>query len=302
MYFEVDPRDPLNAVIVNLDKAPRNAQGLVEFSAPFVIIKPVDMARGNRKILYGINNRGNNIELRFHDSRPAAGHNAVPDAHDGLLFSLGYTYVDAGWAGDIVTTDDAPRRHAAGRRPAGRPADRRADPHRVLRHRASRMPLKGNTQFRSYETADTDTRAFDADGARSVDGAQKRQCRTDRWAFGRCPNGQSLARRRRRRHLCCSTAFSPNIIYELTYPAQEPVGDGPRLRGHARPRVVPALCGARTRRATPNPLARGRHDGRHPPRLRVRALRRPACTCATSCIWGSTRTRRTARSSMRSAS
>jgi len=64
-YMEVDPRDPLNAVIVNLDKAPRNARGMVEYSSPFLILKPVDMARGNRKIWYGINNRGNCIELSF---------------------------------------------------------------------------------------------------------------------------------------------------------------------------------------------------------------------------------------------
>src|ERR1700687_2230733 len=58
-YFEVDPKDPLNAVIVNLDKAPRNARGMVEFSAPFSILKPVDLAKGNHKIFYSINNRGN---------------------------------------------------------------------------------------------------------------------------------------------------------------------------------------------------------------------------------------------------
>jgi hypothetical protein len=33
-YMEVDPHDPLNAVIVNLDKAPRNVRGMVEYSAP----------------------------------------------------------------------------------------------------------------------------------------------------------------------------------------------------------------------------------------------------------------------------
>jgi hypothetical protein len=60
-YFEVDPFDPRNAVIVNLDKAPRNAEGMVEFSSPFFILKPVDMARGNQKLFYGINNRGNKI-------------------------------------------------------------------------------------------------------------------------------------------------------------------------------------------------------------------------------------------------
>src|SRR5262245_26322593 len=41
-FMEVNPSDPLNAVIVNLDKAPRNARGMVEFSAPFFILKPSD--------------------------------------------------------------------------------------------------------------------------------------------------------------------------------------------------------------------------------------------------------------------
>src|SRR5688572_7357221 len=44
VYIEVDPRDPLNKVIVNLDKAPRMPKGLVGFSAPFFILKPVDAA------------------------------------------------------------------------------------------------------------------------------------------------------------------------------------------------------------------------------------------------------------------
>ena len=63
VYMEVDPTDPLNAVIVNLDRAPRTPEGRVVFSAPFVIIKPVDMRRGNQKLYYGINNRGNPNEF-----------------------------------------------------------------------------------------------------------------------------------------------------------------------------------------------------------------------------------------------
>ena len=63
-HMEVDPADPLNRLIVNLDKAPRTPGGMVEFSAPFVILKPVNMARSNRKIWCGINNRGNMLELQ----------------------------------------------------------------------------------------------------------------------------------------------------------------------------------------------------------------------------------------------
>jgi hypothetical protein len=58
-HFEVDPRDPLNAVIVDLDKAPRNAHGAVEFRTTVFILKPVDLTRGNGKIYYTANNRGN---------------------------------------------------------------------------------------------------------------------------------------------------------------------------------------------------------------------------------------------------
>ena len=61
------------------------------------------MARGNRKLLYGINNRGNAIELGFH-AFPPLPPGAGPEADDGLFFRLGYTLVDAGWAGDVVTT------------------------------------------------------------------------------------------------------------------------------------------------------------------------------------------------------
>src|SRR6185436_4200733 len=45
VYIEVDPKDPLNAAIVNLDKAPRTAKGLVALSSPFFILKPVDITR-----------------------------------------------------------------------------------------------------------------------------------------------------------------------------------------------------------------------------------------------------------------
>ena len=38
VYFTVDPDNPHNKIIVDLDKAPRNAQGKVEFSSDFYII------------------------------------------------------------------------------------------------------------------------------------------------------------------------------------------------------------------------------------------------------------------------
>ena len=85
-YFEVDPNDPLNAVIVDLELAPRNARGRVEFSTPFFILKPVDMSRGNNKIFYTANNRGNDGLLNA-KTKADVGLNDLPDRKSTRLNS-----------------------------------------------------------------------------------------------------------------------------------------------------------------------------------------------------------------------
>src|SRR5689334_5674336 len=74
---ELDPQDQRNRVIVNLDKAPRNANGKVEYEADFFMLRPVDAKRGNGRILYDVTNRGRMyIHWRLMDARlasPASG-------------------------------------------------------------------------------------------------------------------------------------------------------------------------------------------------------------------------------------
>ena len=55
---EVDPNDPINAVITDVQLAPRNVRGMVEYSMDVVITKPVDMSKGNGTILHDVPNRG----------------------------------------------------------------------------------------------------------------------------------------------------------------------------------------------------------------------------------------------------
>ena len=253
VYMEVDPADPLNAVIVNLDRAPRNERGMVEFSAPFFIVKPVDMARGNRKLLYGINNRGNAIELGFHTFPPAG-----PDADAGLFFRLGYTLVDAGWAGDVVTT--------ATRLGADLPVAAQADGSPIVsRVRIEypsdptaagtvthTLPLKGNDRFVSYETADTDTSHSTLTVRDAIDG-ERRPVRADGWAFGTCPSGEaSLAPSTT--DICLFEGFDPDKVYELIYPAKNPWVMG---LGYAVTRDVASFLRYETAddAGTANPLA-----------------------------------------------
>ncbi len=56
VFGELDPAHHLNAGIVNLDRAPRNARGNVEYQSDFRILKPLDLERGNGCLVYDVPN------------------------------------------------------------------------------------------------------------------------------------------------------------------------------------------------------------------------------------------------------
>src|SRR5690349_14721181 len=58
VYFKVRPDNAHNQQIIDLDKADRNAQGEVEFSADLYLLKPKDTIRGNGAVLFEVSNRG----------------------------------------------------------------------------------------------------------------------------------------------------------------------------------------------------------------------------------------------------
>jgi hypothetical protein len=99
-HFAVDPRHPRNRLIVDLDRAPRNAEGKVEFEADVCILMPKDPNRGNRAILYDVNNRGNKLALGFFNR--GGGGNDPTDPGNGFLFRRGYTVVWCGWIGELL--------------------------------------------------------------------------------------------------------------------------------------------------------------------------------------------------------
>src|SRR5262245_33059077 len=86
-YGELDPKLPLNAIITDLESAPRNARGMVEYSMTFTILKPADMSKASGVLLYFVPNRG---RINLTDGAFAA------DAR-----KLGHIVVASGWQGDL---------------------------------------------------------------------------------------------------------------------------------------------------------------------------------------------------------
>jgi hypothetical protein len=95
LHFAVDPADPHNALIADIELAPRNAAGLVEFSADVVIWTPVDTARGSGVTLVDIPNRGTRRANLF--NMPAVDN----PAGDGFLLREGFAVVWIGWEYDV---------------------------------------------------------------------------------------------------------------------------------------------------------------------------------------------------------
>ena len=90
-----DPKAALNAGIVDLDKAPRNGAGLVDYSFDVHILKPVDVTKGNGVLLYEINNRANRPLYGYFDEG-GPGYEAE-NAGNAFIMNNGYTYVASGW-------------------------------------------------------------------------------------------------------------------------------------------------------------------------------------------------------------
>jgi hypothetical protein len=94
----LDPVHPGNRGIALLDKAPRDAAGLVGYRSDFVLLRPVDAAKGNGRLLYEVNNRGR-IMLFANLCAGAAGNQptTADDLGNALPLRLGFSLLWTGW-------------------------------------------------------------------------------------------------------------------------------------------------------------------------------------------------------------
>lgn len=276
MFGEVDPTDPLNAVIADLDKAPRNARGMVEYVTNFLILKPLDMRKGNGKIFYTINNRGNTGVRSLNDS-PSGGNNptTAADAGNGFTMRQGYTLVDAGWEGDVLPgnfrlTAEFPVATDGGATITAPILvefhDRYTRDARIQANGRVSLPLSGSLDFASYESISTDQAVAGAElRVRFSDSARPGTADippgvvipTSQWAFAKCskdPATGVVTVVPSTTDICLPTGFSVDAVYQLIYTAKNPRVMG---LGYAVTRDVGSFLRNETADdfGNPNPLA-----------------------------------------------
>ncbi len=220
IYFAVDPSLPRNRIIADLDKAPRNARGLVEFSSDIQIIRPKDPARGNGVLLFDVVNRGATRLLSVF-SRGTASNDATTAEHfgDALLLREGYTLVAVGWQFDV-------------------PAERGRIGLRAPVATENGRPIRGWVRMwvipdkpapsLAYATASYNTTAYPPIDLQSAEArltvregivAPLRLIPREQWMFARDEDGTPVADPN---SLWLDGGFQPGLTYEVAYETQNP--------------------------------------------------------------------------------
>ncbi len=226
--FAVDPDSPAFSSVVDIQYAPFNPEGLVEFSTDFFILKPADMSRGNRRLVYDVNNRGTKLLVHFLNDAPLTDDPSTQEhAGNGFLMRRGYTVLWSGWQGDILPHDNLMSMDLPVATPDGEPI---TGPVRVefspgdeitkLGPEAARfMPLCGNAYTKSYPPASLETsnavftyREYETDPRIPIP--------PDAWQFAKLDSSGKVVPSPTDVYL--PHGFKPGWIYELVYTAKDP--------------------------------------------------------------------------------
>ena len=97
MTAEIDPNDAHNAGIVDLALAPRLANGNVQYSFTFYILKPIDLSKGNHRIFYEAPNRGGKLSGTFNQTTGGNDPATTTNPGGAFLNPMGYTLAWSGW-------------------------------------------------------------------------------------------------------------------------------------------------------------------------------------------------------------
>jgi hypothetical protein len=218
VYFAVNPADPHNTGIVDLDKAPRNAAGEVEFSADLYLLLPIN--GGNGSLLLEIPNRGGKGILRIVDG-------AGPTPYgDGWLLNLGYTLAALGWQWDVDPHPANLRLYAPIATDHGHPITGLLRDDFSPATRTTDWPLShinlGRVGGTEYPVADPNA-PQNVLTVRDDPYGQRQIIPRSQWSFAKTDNGEIVPSDR---SIHLDSGFQPGRIYELVYTVKDPVVAG----------------------------------------------------------------------------
>ena len=216
LRYAVDPGHEANSRITDIDLAPRNADGLVEFAADVHIMRPVDASKGRRKIVYDVLNRGNKVMLgTFNSASPAAvvaGDDPPSEVGNGFLMRHGYTSVWCGWSPDAPRLAGRMKLYAPDAIDRGMPITGRIfsqfQPMSRVRH--LRLADRFHTPHAAADTLEPDALLT----VRDQPDLEPRVIPRDQWSFALEDHGVPVEDAN---FVYMADGFEPGKMYQLTY-------------------------------------------------------------------------------------
>lgn len=222
VYFAVDPANIHNRRIIDVDKAPRNANGEVEFSADLYLLRPKDISKGNGAVLFEVSNRGGKGILRIVNGVSSS--DAKAEFGDGFLMRQGYTIAWVGWEFDVAEGGDRLRLFApVAHEPGGKTIRGLVRSDFTPAQRVDDMPLGhfllGPTGGKSYPVDDPAS-SKNVLTVRDAPEDARRTIPRSKWSFAHTVESKLVADPH---FIHLSDGFQPGKIYEVVYEAKDPV-------------------------------------------------------------------------------
>ena len=218
IFFVFDPSNPMNARIVDLDKAPRNADGLVEAWANFMVLQPKNLGRSARTALLEVSNRGGKAIISYFNGAPRS-RNPELEEHfgDGLLMRQGLTLIWLGWQHDVPVQEGIMRAHLPVASDNGQAIRGLVRSDWTVDRATNTLGLGHRAQvaYRVADPAHSDNVLTVRDGRM----AERRIVPRNEWSFAREENGRVVDDRT---HIYMEKGFEAGKIYEMVYVAEEP--------------------------------------------------------------------------------
>ncbi|MGE5820319.1 MAG: alpha/beta hydrolase domain-containing protein, partial [Deltaproteobacteria bacterium] len=227
IYGEVDPKNRSNKIIVNLTNAPRNRRGHVEYWSDFCLLKPLDLNRGNGKLFFDAPNRGGKRIVAFLNDAPQSNDpSSLADAGNGFLMRQGYAIAWCGWQGDLIPQENWLIAGVPAATSDGTEIIRRVRAEIVVEESGIKsQPLSGDARVKSYEAASLDKAQASLTVREKSYGQRVPVPRTE-WEFAHYEKDKKSGKesiRRSSKDLYLSSGLKPGHIYELVYPAKNPL-------------------------------------------------------------------------------
>ncbi|MDP6453431.1 MAG: alpha/beta hydrolase domain-containing protein [SAR202 cluster bacterium] len=220
LRFAVDPLHEANVRITDIELAPRNDQGLVEFSSDVSVILPVDRSRANGRMMLDVVNRGNRVALpNFNGAGstsigPDTPIDAPVNLGNGFLMKEGYTVVACGWQGDtpshpaLITMDGPDALDSDGNPLTGRVYTQLQSPEDTPNF------LLSDKGHRAYPALDMDEAGAVME-VRDIPDGPAYPVPRDFWRFGRIDeNGDYVADPN---YVCSEDGFEKGRLYQVVY-------------------------------------------------------------------------------------